>query len=154
MTKKLDTPTKAEFVDPICGMTVKPETAAGSFQHEGTTYYFCSKGCREKFIATTEQPKNFVQLGRKKETVQHAEMISAPDGIGKAKRIFQIEKMLPTRFIGNLNPCSQRVFGIWRFLPKVLHDVQSDYVHLVSTTYTKTLGKSGNEVVRAALEKL
>ena len=36
-------------IDPICGMTVAPETAAGEYEHDGTTYYFCSKGCLEKF---------------------------------------------------------------------------------------------------------
>ncbi len=32
-------------IDPICGMTVNPATAAGSFNHAGKTYYFCSAGC-------------------------------------------------------------------------------------------------------------
>jgi Cu+-exporting ATPase len=35
--------------DPICGMDVNPARAAGSFEHEGKTYYFCGKGCLEKF---------------------------------------------------------------------------------------------------------
>jgi len=41
------TPTK----DPVCGMTVRPETAAASAQHDGTTYYFCSRGCHDRFVA-------------------------------------------------------------------------------------------------------
>ncbi len=36
-------------VDPVCGMTVDPATAAGSHLHDGTTYYFCSPGCLTKF---------------------------------------------------------------------------------------------------------
>jgi Cu+-exporting ATPase len=37
-------------IDPVCGMTVDPATArGGSFAHRGTSYYFCSAGCREKF---------------------------------------------------------------------------------------------------------
>ena len=69
-------------VDPICKMRVNPETAAGSFQHEGTMYYFCSKGCLQKFIARSEgKPQsNLVQLGRKKEAVSHGEMLAAPEG--------------------------------------------------------------------------
>jgi Cu+-exporting ATPase len=40
------------MVDPICGMTVDPAKArGGSFDHRGTTYYFCSPGCRETFAA-------------------------------------------------------------------------------------------------------
>ncbi len=37
--------------DPVCGMTVVPETAAGSVDHDGRTYYFCSRHCVEKFRA-------------------------------------------------------------------------------------------------------
>jgi YHS domain-containing protein/uncharacterized membrane protein YraQ (UPF0718 family) len=37
--------------DPICGMTVDPDTAPASAVREGKTYYFCSLGCRDKFDA-------------------------------------------------------------------------------------------------------
>ena len=42
-------------IDPVCGMTVDPETAAGSFEHNGTTYFFCSHYCQQKFSANPEQ---------------------------------------------------------------------------------------------------
>ena len=35
--------------DPVCGMTVDPEKAAGASVHAGKTYYFCSTSCRDKF---------------------------------------------------------------------------------------------------------
>jgi Cu+-exporting ATPase len=41
--------------DPVCGMNVVPERAAGSHIHGGTTYYFCSKGCVERFRADPER---------------------------------------------------------------------------------------------------
>lgn len=37
------------LIDPVCGMTVDPESAAGSFEHRSQTYYFCSRHCLEKF---------------------------------------------------------------------------------------------------------
>jgi Cu+-exporting ATPase len=37
--------------DPVCGMTVDPATSKHRFDHEGTTYHFCSAGCRTKFAA-------------------------------------------------------------------------------------------------------
>ena len=37
--------------DPVCGMTVDPATAKHQADHEGTTFYFCSSRCREKFEA-------------------------------------------------------------------------------------------------------
>ncbi|MCS6293720.1 MAG: heavy metal translocating P-type ATPase [Nitrospira sp.] len=42
-------PAAAGALDPVCGMTVQPETAAGSHVHEGKTYYFCATGCLTKF---------------------------------------------------------------------------------------------------------
>jgi Cu+-exporting ATPase len=38
-------------VDPVCGMSVDPHTAAHRHTHEGRPYYFCSAGCRAKFAA-------------------------------------------------------------------------------------------------------
>ena len=38
-------------IDPVCGMTVDPETATLKAEHGGQTYYFCSAGCRTKFTA-------------------------------------------------------------------------------------------------------
>ncbi len=38
-------------IDPVCGMRVDPARAAGSSEHQGETYYFCSKGCKAKFDA-------------------------------------------------------------------------------------------------------
>ena len=37
--------------DPVCGMTIDPHTAKHRYAHNGYPYYFCSSGCREKFIA-------------------------------------------------------------------------------------------------------
>jgi Cu+-exporting ATPase len=42
-------------VDPVCGMTVDPARAAGHVDHNGTTYYFCSRGCVAKFTADAER---------------------------------------------------------------------------------------------------
>ncbi|MBK9164896.1 MAG: cadmium-translocating P-type ATPase [Acidobacteria bacterium] len=36
-------------------MMVMPETAAASYEHEGTTYYFCNPGCKVKFAADPEK---------------------------------------------------------------------------------------------------
>lgn len=37
--------------DPVCGMNVDPATAKHKAEHAGSTYYFCSAGCRSKFEA-------------------------------------------------------------------------------------------------------
>ncbi len=45
----------ASHVDPVCGMTVDPAKAAGSFEHAGITYYFCGQGCLRKFQTDPEK---------------------------------------------------------------------------------------------------
>jgi P-type Cu+ transporter len=46
--------TKAAL-DPVCGMTVDPNRAAGSYEYKGKTYYFCSKHCVHRFADNPEQ---------------------------------------------------------------------------------------------------
>jgi Cu+-exporting ATPase len=50
-----DANVQASAVDPVCGMAVDPERAAGSATYEGVTYHFCSAHCRQKFQANPEQ---------------------------------------------------------------------------------------------------
>lgn len=47
-------------IDPVCGMEVDPATAAASYEHAGTTYYFCALGCLEDF---KEDPEAFLTPG-------------------------------------------------------------------------------------------
>ena len=44
-----DAPEKVK--DLVCGMIIDPRTAAGTTDHEGTTYHFCSLPCLESFEA-------------------------------------------------------------------------------------------------------
>ena len=43
------------FRDPVCGMEVIPETAAGASEYKGTTEYFCSPGCKRSFEKDPEK---------------------------------------------------------------------------------------------------
>ena len=45
-------------LDPVCGMTVDPNRAAGSYDYKGKTYYFCSTHCVHRF---RENPEKFLQ---------------------------------------------------------------------------------------------
>jgi Cu+-exporting ATPase len=42
-------------VDPVCGMTVTRATAAGRFEYQGKTYYFCNVGCLARFRGDPER---------------------------------------------------------------------------------------------------
>ncbi len=37
-------------IDPVCGMTVNPETTPHKTTHDGVHHYFCSAGCAAKFV--------------------------------------------------------------------------------------------------------
>lgn len=45
--KRLD----SEHIDPVCGMTVQADRAAGTYDYNGQRYYFCSTSCQQKFRA-------------------------------------------------------------------------------------------------------
>ena len=56
--------------DPVCGMSVDPHTAKHRAEHGGRTYYFCSAGCRTKFIA---DPAKVPRKGRARGTSRSPE---------------------------------------------------------------------------------
>jgi len=80
---------KTELIDPVCGMTVTPETAAAKYEPEkGETVYFCSAGCKDKYISEVEngedkkiEPTN-ANISRQNDenVVSHGEMKAAPKG--------------------------------------------------------------------------
>lgn len=41
--------------DPVCGMDVQPEQAAGRSEYQGRTFYFCCPDCKQKFDAAPQQ---------------------------------------------------------------------------------------------------
>jgi Cu+-exporting ATPase len=47
-------PDTNDNIDPVCGMTVKPDTNL-RHQHNGKTYLFCNPKCQAKFIASPEK---------------------------------------------------------------------------------------------------
>lgn len=76
--------TEQKILDPVCGMTVDPQTARGKVEHKGKTFYFCSPRCVERFQAEPEKylaPK-LVTIGG----AQPQPSVSAPP-IGKGSWI-------------------------------------------------------------------
>ena len=52
-----DEPPPGVAIDPVCGMQVVTEGATETVEHDGTTYYFCSRGCRLDF---EEDPERYL----------------------------------------------------------------------------------------------
>src|SRR5882724_3759819 len=62
------------FKDPVCGMNVKPGSAAGTETYQGQTYYFCSQGCVAKFHA---DPSRYLEKASLPHTHQPAPPVGA-----------------------------------------------------------------------------
>lgn len=60
--------------DPVCGMSVDPNTAAGSFEHNGQTYFFCSQHCLKKF---QESPDRYL-AGPSSECCSTMDQVATP----------------------------------------------------------------------------
>ena len=70
--------------DPVCGMTVDPVKAASSVEYEGKVYYFCSRGCAEKF---QRDAKKYLDAGYKPAGMPGMVQIGgAPMQIGPARK--------------------------------------------------------------------
>jgi Cu+-exporting ATPase len=76
--------------DPVCGMDVTPERAAGQHTFDNITYYFCSKGCLAKFSADPAKyipresrppaPATQIEQGTKYTCPMHPEIIRERPG--------------------------------------------------------------------------
>ncbi len=78
-------------IDPVCGMTVDPETAAGEFDYKGKTYYFCNPNCQHKFSA---DPENYLN-----KSPQLSHMHAAPVMVqlgGKSKSLPVMTPLQPS----------------------------------------------------------
>jgi P-type Cu+ transporter len=64
----------AGAIDPVCGMTVDPHSARHRAEHRGRTSYFCSAGCRAKFVA---DPQKYLG-GRHTEPVPEGTVYTCP----------------------------------------------------------------------------
>ena len=61
MSRSLPIASSPKFVDPVCGMTVDPKTAAAEYEYNGQKYYFCAVRCKERFAA---DPESFLDSSR------------------------------------------------------------------------------------------
>jgi len=53
--------TQQSAIDPVCGMSVDPDTAEYRWFHEGQPYYFCSAGCKATF---DKEPGKYIARAR------------------------------------------------------------------------------------------
>ena len=54
----------ATATDPVCGMQVDTDHAQWTCEHNGTTYYFCARGCMLEF---RDDPEKYLDPSYKPE---------------------------------------------------------------------------------------
>ena len=59
--------------DPVCGMDVEHDEAAGQSDFQGKTYYFCCNECKEKF---DKNPQMYAKSARRRERAPAPERAS------------------------------------------------------------------------------
>lgn len=62
-------------VDPVCGMTVKPDAGKPSFEFENSTYHFCSQNCHDKFA---DDPEHFIAGEHKNKAMPEGTKYTCP----------------------------------------------------------------------------
>lgn len=55
-------------IDPVCGMEIDPNTAAGKSEYKGQTYYFCSLSCKRDF---DNEPELYIGQGASGQRHRH-----------------------------------------------------------------------------------
>ncbi|WP_367944412.1 heavy metal translocating P-type ATPase [Aquamicrobium sp.] len=64
--------------DPVCGMMVDPHTTQHKAEHAGRPYYFCSAGCRSKFLTEPERYLDPAAAAAKAEPVPEGTVYTCP----------------------------------------------------------------------------
>src|SRR5829696_3207202 len=64
--------------DPVCGMSVDPHTAKYTARHSGQPYYFCSEGCRTKFLADPARYRDQSVAAAKAEPLPEGTIYTCP----------------------------------------------------------------------------
>jgi Cu+-exporting ATPase len=62
-------------IDPVCGMTVDPHKTPHRTEYAGHPYYFCSAGCRSKFVA---DPARYLGEVEKPEPIPEGTIYTCP----------------------------------------------------------------------------
>ena len=74
-------------IDPVCGMSVDPTTCAAALTHDEVNYYFCSRGCGERFAA---DPTRYLEGG--------------PEGMGEPRPVALSLGRKPSVVTGAIDP--------------------------------------------------
>jgi len=87
-------------IDPVCGMTVDPATAAGKFEYEGSKYYFCCAHCLRKFSGSPQ-----AYLNRSQTAAQVSSHRSSQSPVQISPKSHAVHSSMPTSQPGRKYTC-------------------------------------------------
>jgi Cu+-exporting ATPase len=73
-----------KHIDPVCGMAVAPESAAGRSEHIGREYYFCSQGCKRTF---DDDPTRFIDAKPSERSMPGMVQLTSLKAAGPARNL-------------------------------------------------------------------
>ena len=115
-------------IDPICGMDVQPEGAAGTSRYKGVDYYFCAVSCKETFDKSPERYAGGAPLL----TVKPKPVQIAQSSPGSAGPTTQVE--IPIRGMSCAS-CVQRIERALQETPGVVSASVNFAVERATVTY-------------------
>jgi YHS domain-containing protein len=130
-------------VDPVCGMTVVKAKAAATYEYKGTTYYFCSTGCKDTFA---KEPEKYLAKAGEKAEAARAPMAGGPMMAG---RMHGTPAMMPHG--AHMGMMAGRMGGVNALLMR--HDVTWTYERTADGVTVK-IGSKDPETVKAIQERL
>jgi len=100
-------PEDQAMIDPICGISVDPERAAGSYTYNGQTYYFCSLRCLAKFKEDPDKSLKASTMGHTADspTQGHAHTQMPPSDTQKVAGVAYVCPMDPDVRESKPGPC-------------------------------------------------
>src|SRR3954452_2871209 len=81
-------------LDPVCGMMIDPAKAAGKFDYQGQTYYFCNPRCLQRFQA---QPDVYLMPTPQASGLQ-LPVMQPGDSAAAPTHLVEINSALPTAY--------------------------------------------------------
>ncbi len=120
--------------DPVCGMKVQEQRAAGRFTYAGTTYFFCSAKCLRDFQA---KPAAFIHAA---EAITPDGGAPAPPHRGLAPAVAPRHVVIPVS--GMTCPdCSARIESALRAQPGVVHAAANLHTGVAVVDYDPGRGR-------------
>ena len=81
--------------DPVCGMTVNPQSAAAGAEHHGKKFYFCGQGCANRFNQNPERYLSVMPIdgGAQSARGQHAGPVTGLKTVGPTLSVLSESRM-------------------------------------------------------------